>query len=183
MFDRNRTSLELRCLQQTLISIIMGRKKKGIQTLNLTDFYRSVTGNGFRPRLGRGQCRFESCHSDHFNVRYSKWMAVNHIPSICVVVGKYLNYFISIHFWSCSVIVQCIVKDVIVKIADSNPQLYPILMGLSTIQLWRDSRIKKEQRSSMIARMEEKSSAVVDSSQIVVSIFLTLVFQKDGSLF
>ena len=68
-----------------------------------------------------------------FNVRYSKWMAVNHIPSICVVVGKYLNYSISIHFWSCSVIVQCIVKDVIAKIADSNPQLYPILMGLSTI--------------------------------------------------
>ena len=71
MFDRNRTSLELRCLQQTLISIIMGRKKRASRyliwlVLSVTDFSRSVTGNGFRPRLGRGQCRFESCHSDHF---------------------------------------------------------------------------------------------------------------------
>ena len=78
MFDRNRTSLELRCLQQTLISIIMGRKKKASRhliwlVLSVTDFSRSVTGNGFRPRLGRGQCRFESCHSDHFKFIVAGW--------------------------------------------------------------------------------------------------------------
>ena len=71
MFDRNRTSLELRCLQQTLISTLWGERKRASRyviwlVLSVTDFSRSVTGNGFRPRLGRGQCRFESCHSDHF---------------------------------------------------------------------------------------------------------------------